>query len=304
MGRRTAVQIQFDKDCSAMLKAAAEAGFEHVSIGFGSYEGFVREGWQERIAALRDEIAVLGLTCVMTHAPYYDLRISADVTIPAIDLSVSRCIEATAMLGAEIMAIHPRGCYVSGSPYEGSVKGFNLSGLMTDRPGGCFSDGIEELSRSVELNVSYWKPFCERAAELGVLVGVENLPRWPNWNMTFCSNDPGAHAEIIDCLGEGACGVWDFGHAYLTNQGDVGPLKRLGSRIKGLHVHDNKGVDDNHFIPFDGSMNWQEQMGALKETGFDGYITLELAYTCDKDIGGFLSHAHSAAVRLDEILRS
>ena len=303
MGEKIAVQIQFDGDCETMLRAAAEAGFGHVSIGFGSYEGFVREDWREKIAALGENLCSLGLGCVMTHAPYYDLRISAEVTFPAVDLSVSRCLEATAMLGARIMAMHPRGCYVSGTRYEGSVKGWNLCGLMPDQPGGCFSDGREDPGRSVSLNIAYWKPFCEKAARLGCAVGVENLPRWPNWDMTFCSNDPDAQTAIIDGLGEGAAGVWDFGHAYLTNGGDTGPLKKLGSRIKGLHVHDNGGVNDDHLIPFDGTIDWREQMSALRAAGFDGFLTLELAYVCGEKIGSFLARAHSAAVRLDGMLR-
>ena len=56
MGEKIAVQIQFDGDCETMLRAAAEAGFGHVSIGFGSYEGFVREDWQEKISALKDRL--------------------------------------------------------------------------------------------------------------------------------------------------------------------------------------------------------------------------------------------------------
>jgi sugar phosphate isomerase/epimerase len=303
MKRNVAVQIQFDKDCGTMLREAARAGFGLVSVGFGSYEGFVRDGWREDIAALKAALGALGLGCVMTHAPYYDLRISGEITCPPIDLSIARCLEATAMLGAGIMAMHPRGCYTSGTPYEGSVNGWNLCGLMPENPGGCYSSGSEDYARSADINAEYWKPLADRALRLGCKVGVENLPVWPNWNMTFCSNDPDAQIRIIDSLGEGACGVWDFGHAFLTHKGDVGPLKKLGSRIRGLHVHDNGGIGDDHLIPFDGTMDWKAQMEALKSTGFDGAILLELACVCDGNIGSFLARAYDAAVRLDGLLR-
>ena len=304
MTRKIAVQIQFDKNCETMLRTAARVGFGAVSIGFGSYEGFIRDNWREKISALKDLLISLGLECVMTHAPYYDLRISAEITLPEIDLSISRCLEATAMLGAEIMAMHPRGCYVSGSRHKGDVQGWNLSGLMPGNPSGCFSNGVEDPEQSIALNIAYWKPFCEKAARFGCRVGVENLPHWPNWGMTFCSHDPDAQIRIIDGLGEGACGVWDFGHAFLTNKENVEPLGRLGDRIKGLHVHDNDGISDGHLIPFDGTVNWPEQMAALKSTGFDGYVMLELAYTCDEHIGDFLVRAYAAAGRLDDLLRS
>ena len=206
------------------------------------------------------------------------------------------------MLGAEIMAMHPRGYYSSGARYEGDKSGLNLAGLMPEIPAACFSLGDEDLQRSVEFNIAYWRPLARRARELGCLIGVENLPVWPGWKMTFCSNDPDAQIAIIDGLGEGACGVWDFGHARLTNGDDVGPLRKLGGRVRGLHVHDNKGVSDDHAIPFEGTTDWPAEMEALRAAGYDGYIMLELAYTCDGHIADFLARAYSAAVRLDGLL--
>ena len=303
MDRKIAVQIQFDKDCDKMLKTAAETGFRYVSIGFGSYEGFTDDGWKEKISELRKALAGYGLSCVMTHSPYYDLRISAEATYKDIDISICRCLEATAMLGAGIMAMHPRGFYASGARDTGDKKTYNLRRLMPDEIQGGFSCGVEDPDRSFEYNLIYWKPLCERAKELGCLVGAENLPVFPGWSMTFFSTDPDSQIKLIDSLGDGACGVWDFGHAYLTNKGDVSSMKKLGSRIKGLHVHDNDLTSDQHLIPFRGTMDWKDQIEALKTTGFDGFITLELAYACDENINGFLSGAYEAACRLDDMLR-
>lgn len=303
MDRKVAVQVQFDKDCSEVLKAAEKAGFRYISMGFGSYEGFACGGWEEKILRLRDELSKLGLTCVMTHSPYYDLRVSADIRYPRIDISTARCHEATAMLGAEIMAMHPRGCYPSGTHDGGSRESYNLRRLMPDDPKGCFSNGIEDKELSLRYNLEYWKPLAERAEQIGCLIGVENLPVFPGWSMTFFSDDPDHQSRLIDALGEGGCGVWDFGHAYLTNKCDTAPLKRVGSRIKGLHVHDNDLTSDQHLIPFLGSIDWDKQIKALKSTGFDGYITLELAYSCDEHIGEFMKDAYRAACRLDDMLR-
>ena len=298
MDKKTAVQVRFDGRLDDTLRAAAQAGFRYVSIGFGSYEGFARGDRKEEIAALAETLADLGLTCVMTHSPYYDLRISAEVTYPKIDISVARCLEASAMLGAPIMAIHPRGCYTSGTRDPGGKDSYNLRGLMPDDIDGCYSLGREDRERSLELNLAYWKPLAGRAKEIGCLIGVENLPVFPGWEMTFFSSDPDSQIRLIDGLGEGACGVWDFGHAYLTNKGDTGPLKKLGSRIKGLHVHDNDLTSDQHLIPFMGSMDWDAQMSALRQTGFDGYVTLELAYEGENDIVSFMKRAYEAGSRL------
>ena len=53
MNTKVAVQVQFDKYCDIMLKTAAENGFKYISIGFGSYEGFVDEDWSRRIDSLK-----------------------------------------------------------------------------------------------------------------------------------------------------------------------------------------------------------------------------------------------------------
>ena len=57
MDRKVAVQVQFDKDCSAVLEAAAKAGFRYISIGFGSYEGFADDGWEEKMRQLKEELS-------------------------------------------------------------------------------------------------------------------------------------------------------------------------------------------------------------------------------------------------------
>ena len=52
---------------------------------------------------------------------------------------------------------------------------------------------------------------------------------------------------------------FDVGHAHMT--GGVTPaFQALKERIASTHVHDNRQVKDDHLMPFDGSIDWEQSM--------------------------------------------
>lgn len=280
--RKTALQIQAHFFCPEMLEIAAEAGFRYIAMGFGSSRCFHEDGWEKEIETLSRAIERNGLACVMTHAPYYDLRISAEITDDAMETALLRCTEATAALGAEIMAIHPRGFY---------------------------RDGKEDTEQSYYWNRKNLTPLVEMAKRCGCKIGIENLPTFPGWDMTFYSNFPDEHLRLIDSFDPSAvCGVWDFGHSYLANSDPSAVLRRFRGKIGGTHVHDNHRNNDEHLIPFDGTIDWRSEMAALADTGFDGYLTMELEYEpLTRDRAQILAYAEKALASIscaDEMLRA
>ena len=50
----------------------------------------------------------------------------------------------------------------------------------------------------------------------------------------------------------------------------------LGGHIKHVHVSDNRGTNDDHLPLGVGNIDWKEAISALKSTGYDGTITLEV----------------------------
>ena len=97
--------------------------------------------------------------------------------------------------------------------------------------------------------------------------------------MTFCSNFPDIHKRLIDTFDPaGVCGVWDFGHSYLTNPDSAAVLAAFGNRICGTHVHDNDRTGDHHWTPLTGTIDWKAEMAALASGGYSGYLTMELVY--------------------------
>lgn len=67
----------------------------------------------------------------------------------------------------------------------------------------------------------------------------------------------------------------DTNHANLT--GDLSEITRaLGPRILTVHISDNDGLKQQHWMPFKGVINWEAFMVALDEVGYSGPLTYEL----------------------------
>ena len=52
-------------------------------------------------------------------------------------------------------------------------------------------------------------------------------------------------------------------------------LRELGEYVRVLHVHDNDGQYDRHWIPGNGVIDWTDFGKALKESKYQGVFSLE-----------------------------
>ncbi|MBQ6946421.1 MAG: sugar phosphate isomerase/epimerase, partial [Clostridia bacterium] len=83
---------------------------------------------------------------------------------------------------------------------------------------------------------------------------------------------------------------WDCGHNLCyTPMEDM--MAKYGDRLICTHIHDNRGVtrpgdihyrDDLHLLPFDGNLDWEWFADKIKESKFDGPLTLELSLAAGK----------------------
>lgn len=55
---------------------------------------------------------------------------------------------------------------------------------------------------------------------------------------------------------------FDIGHAHIGD-GVAAGLESMRDRIVTVHVHDNHGDEDEHLLPFDGTIDWEAALGAL-----------------------------------------
>ena len=113
---------------------------------------------------------------------------------------------------------------------------------------------------------------CRLAEPLGVRVAFEVIPNElsaPLALVTLLEHDLDArHAGI--CL--------DFGHANLL--GEVADAVEIAAEhLIATHVHDNRGREDEHLVPYLGAINWNTALVTMQKIGYDGTYVLELANT-------------------------
>lgn len=70
---------------------------------------------------------------------------------------------------------------------------------------------------------------------------------------------------------------YDCGHEACRMTG-IRYMQEFGNRAVALHIHDNLCMldTDNHFIPFDGNIDFETVAKDIAESGFNGTLMLEL----------------------------
>lgn len=197
--------------------------------------------WQCNLKEVKAALAETGMG-IVGHTAYY-LPIAhpfEEVRRGAVE-ALRKSITAFAELGATVMNVHPDG-----------------HAPMHDRV------------FLIRQNVKSLSELMEAAEGTGVSVMVENLPR--NFNTAA------QMAELLDPLPKLGLHL-DIGHTELlvpTSSADE-IIARFGSRLMHVHLHDNKGGDADLHLPLGaGIIDIPRHIAALKKTGYDGTITLEV----------------------------
>jgi sugar phosphate isomerase/epimerase len=163
-----------------------------------------------------------------------------------------RCIEVFAEIGVTWMNIHP------------------------DR-----HTPMHPRSYYIHRNIQSLTELFPLAERCGVGLMIENLPG------DF--NTPEQLGELLDPLPQLGLHL-DIGHANLLvpYQMTRNILQRYGSRLRHVHLHDNKGGGADLHLPLGcGTVDWRRAIAELKDWNYDGTITLEV-FTPDRD---FLRHS-------------
>jgi sugar phosphate isomerase/epimerase len=108
------------------------------------------------------------------------------------------------------------------------------------------------------------------AAPLGVHLALEVIPNELSRAGSL------THFVETDLEGSNVGICLDFGHAHLD--GDVvDAIETVSEHLIATHVHDNEGRNDNHLLPFDGTIDWGGALTAIQKVGYDGPLMLEIA---------------------------
>src|SRR5438876_7386318 len=133
--------------------------------------------------------------------------------------------------------------------------------------------------------VESMKPILDRAAELDVRVGIE------------C--EPGLFVEYvaelkewIDRLGSPCLGAnLDIGHSQVIGESIPEVVRMLKGRIWNMHVEDIPGRKHYHMIPGEATLDWNAFRDAVREIGYDRFLTVELyTHTADPQLAAEKSY--------------
>lgn len=101
----------------------------------------------------------------------------------------------------------------------------------------------------------------------GVTLGIEPLNRFE----TFFLNTAADSAALCDQIGDPNIGVLlDTFHANIEEKDLGNAIRKLGRHLK--HVH---SCENDRGIPGSGHVQWDSLRGAVRDIGYDGWLTIE-----------------------------
>lgn len=221
-----------------LLAEIRNTGFDGVEVPV--FEGTPRDYLQ--LGAMLDDLG-LGRTAVSAMGdPALDL-ISADPGIRRAAVDRMRWVlDCTAALGAD---------QVSG-PLHSVLGQFSGQGPTAD-----------ELARAAD---SQWQ-IGEHAASVGVTVGLEALNRFE----CYLFNTMDDLARFVDRVGHpNIRAMYDTFHANIEEADPIGALVRNKGCVAHIHISEN-----DRGVPGRGNIPWRETFAAIRDIGYDGWLTIE-----------------------------
>ena len=133
----------------------------------------------------------------------------------------------------------------------------------------------EDRETSMQNAMRSLKEMAEQAAREGVTIAVEDLPRTCLGN---CSDDMkrllSADSRLRMC----------FDTNHLLGEDLTEFVKKTGDKIITTHVSDYDFINERHWLPGEGKIDWQSLIKTLNEVNYQGTWMYEIGFACPKTI--------------------
>lgn len=218
----------------------AEAGVEKMELSFPC-DAYDSVDW----GALKRGADSAGIVLSSIHLPFSAESNPAqlDETIRCASINrFKQIMESSSVTGADIYVVH-----ASSEPILDQQR----------------RDAMENAKKSLA-------ELAKFGAEHGVRVAVENLPR------TCLGKNADEILELIS-VQENLFVCYDTNH--LLDESGEAFIKRVGKYIITTHFSDYDFVDERHFLPGEGKINWPELMDALRQADYCGPLMYELKFS-------------------------
>jgi D-psicose/D-tagatose/L-ribulose 3-epimerase len=227
----------FDASHLPLFPRIREAGFDGVEV-------LMFKGREFASDALRKGLDDTGMECTICSVLADGLSLIAEdagIRAKAVE-QLRENIAATAEVGAKIIA----------GPMYAPV------GYLAGR-----RRTAEEWQRAVDC----WQQLGPWLAQHEVVAAIEPLNRFE----TFFLNTADDAARFCDEVGHPSVGIlYDTFHANIEEKSIADGLRRVARHLKHVHTCEN-----DRGTPGSGHVEWGPVFEAIRETGFDGWLTIE-----------------------------
>ncbi|MCC6445098.1 MAG: sugar phosphate isomerase/epimerase [Armatimonadetes bacterium] len=227
-----------------LLEAVKASKITTLELFWTLFEG---EGAESRKAALKAMLSESGIRAMTIHAPF-----GSDFDLSSLDTerrrsavaAVSASIDLAVEMGAPMVVVH-----ASSEPIGPEERPLRMAQAQ---------DSLRELAEK-----------CESADRR---IAIELLPR------TCLGNNVEELLAFLEDLPPSTAGVClDTNHQMGHYKSLPEWIRRLGSRLIATHLSDYDGVDEQHWLPGKGVVDWQAVVKAFQDIGYPGPMNYESA---------------------------
>lgn len=232
-----------------LFEKYAESGIYDIELSEGGGEYSAYDGYDFKNVSLLAKKH--GANIWSLHLPFWHFKF---VEPSALDKSVrqntikvfSEIIKRGADVGIDKFIVHP-----SGEPIDDKERSERLK---------CASETLSMLA-----------DVCEKT---GGVICVEDLPRTCLGNCTAEMKFLTTDERLKIC----------FDTNHITCEKPENVINALGNKIVTLHVSDYDFVDERHWLPGEGLIDWKNVISALKNVGYNGSFMYEIGFETPKTI--------------------
>ncbi len=244
VGTYTGIMDDFSQESFDALK---NAGIDYIEMGSGIFRDKSYEERKAIVADIKEKAAQSGIELWSVHLPFTQVYDISAINDKDRETMINECKEIISLwqpMKPGKFVIHP-----SFEPIPDEEREQRIANTIA----------------SLKILTDYVKKYP------GSKIAVENLPR------TCLGNTSEELLMIVNAVGNGIEVCFDSNHMLQEKPEDF--AANLGSLITTVHMSDYGYVDgrlnERHWLPGEGIINWTEVISELVEAGFKGPFMFE-----------------------------
>ena len=139
----------------------------------------------------------------------------------------------------------------------------------------CEPNEPETREEKIRYSMEILSALADFAAERGAVMAVENLPR-------TCLGNRAEELKRIISVNDKLRVCFDFNHSL--GEDNSAYIKLLGDKIITTHVSDYDLIDERHWLPGEGKVDWVEMITLMEQADYQGVWMYELGFKAPASI--------------------